>query len=659
METPPIVTPQEWKAAREQLLVREKEVTRARDALAAQRRRMPWLPVEKEYAFDGPKGSASLLDLFEDRRQLIIYRAFFEPGVVGWPDHACHGCSMMADQVADPVHLNARDITFAYASRAPQPDIARLKERMGWNWPWYTITSDWDVDFGVDEYHGTNAFIRDGDRVFRTYFVDNRGDEALGSTWSYLDLAALGRQETWEDSPEGYPQSPPYNWWNWHDEYDHPEMAQGPMKGWGMLRSDYRTASRPGAARGLHRGPAPPACPGRTRAPAMTQRLGQQARPLDGLRVLDLSRAVSGPLAGRILADLGADVVRAELPGTDVTQAFGKVTRGRSGLYSHVNAGKRSILLDLHQPGDVARLLDLAAACDVLVENFRPGVLDRFGAGWPALSAVNPRLVMLSISGFGRDGDDAGRAAYAPVIHAEAGLIGRQADITGDPPADIAFALADALAGLHGTIAILAALRLRDRTGTGQHIDLSMLEAMLATDDYTHYSIDEHPVRSARGEVWPAPGGPILISADRRYLWRQLKTCFGVADPDPDAPLEDKLRVRAGIMADWFAAHPDRDALKRDLESARLAWADIRHAGDVLAAPSVAGRDTVVEVTDGDGEKRPVARMPYRFSDAASGPVRGVPEPGEHSDAILRDWTTPADLPRPVSLLPLLRSHGS
>jgi len=116
-----------------------------------------------------------------------------------------------------------------------------------------------------------------------------------------------------------------------------------------------------------------------------------------------------------------------------------------------------------------------------------------------------------------------------------------------------------------------------------------------------------------------------------------------VADPDPDAPLEDKLRVRAGVMADWFAAYPDRDALKRDLESAGLAWADIRHAGDVLAAPSVAARDTVVEVTDGDGEKRSVARMPYRFSDAASGPVRGVPEPGEHTDAVLRDWTRRTD----------------
>ena len=174
MKAPPIVSAQEWEAARQELLVKEKELTRARDALAAQRRRMPWLPVEKDYEFEGPKGKASLLDLFEGRRQLVIYRAFFEPGVLGWPDHACHGCSMMADQVADPVHLNARDTTFAYASRAPQPDIARLKERMGWDWPWYTITSDWDVDFGVDQWHGTNVFFRDGDRVFRTYFTDNR-----------------------------------------------------------------------------------------------------------------------------------------------------------------------------------------------------------------------------------------------------------------------------------------------------------------------------------------------------------------------------------------------------------------------------------------------------------------------------------------------------
>ena len=219
MTTPPIVSQQEWEAERQRLLVKEKELTRARDALAAERRRMPWLSVTTRYEFDGPRGKVSLLDLFEGRRQLIVYRAFFEPDVHGWPDHACVGCSMVADQVADVTHLNARDTALAFVSRAPQPDIARVKTRMGWTMPWYTITDGFDTDFGVDEWHGTNAFIRDGDRVFRTYFINSRGDEVMGGTWSYLDLTALGRQEDWEDSPEGYPQTPPYEWWNWHDEY--------------------------------------------------------------------------------------------------------------------------------------------------------------------------------------------------------------------------------------------------------------------------------------------------------------------------------------------------------------------------------------------------------------------------------------------------------
>jgi predicted dithiol-disulfide oxidoreductase (DUF899 family) len=206
--------------------VKEKELTRARDALAAERRRMPWLAVEKQYEFDGPKGKANLLDLFEGRRQLIVYRAFFDPGVHGWPDHACRGCSFGADQVGHLAHLNARDATLVYASRAPQPDIERLKARMGWQMPWYTITDSFDSDFGVDEWHGHNAFIRNGDRVFRTYFVNSRGDEAMGSTWSYLDLTALGRQEEWEDSPDGYPQTPPYEWWNWHDAYGEAEPSE-------------------------------------------------------------------------------------------------------------------------------------------------------------------------------------------------------------------------------------------------------------------------------------------------------------------------------------------------------------------------------------------------------------------------------------------------
>lgn len=228
MKTPVIVAPEEWEAARQQLLVKEKALTRARDALAAERRRLPWMAVEREYEFEGPDGGASLHDLFEGRTQLIVYRAFMEPGIstlgagpdrVGWPEHGCIGCSMVADQVAHPAHLNARDTTLAFVSRGSQADIQRQKQKMGWEViPWYTITDGFDADFGVDQWHGTNAFIRDGDRIFRTYFTNGRGDEALGSTWSYLDITALGRQESWEDSPESYPQTPPYEWWIYHDE---------------------------------------------------------------------------------------------------------------------------------------------------------------------------------------------------------------------------------------------------------------------------------------------------------------------------------------------------------------------------------------------------------------------------------------------------------
>ncbi|KWX67136.1 DUF899 domain-containing protein [Mycobacterium sp. NAZ190054] len=224
MEVPQIVSAPEWESALADMLVKEKEFTRARDALAAQRRRMPWTPVDKDYRFEGPEGIRSLRELFAGRRQLIVYRAFMDPGVHGWPEHGCVGCSLMADHIPDLTHLNARDTTLVYTSRGPLSDIERIKSRMGWEIPWYTMLPDenaaFDVDFGVDQWHGTNAFVRwageDGrDRVYRTYFVKDRGDEAFVNTWSFLDITALGRQESWEDSPPGYPQSAPYEWWRW------------------------------------------------------------------------------------------------------------------------------------------------------------------------------------------------------------------------------------------------------------------------------------------------------------------------------------------------------------------------------------------------------------------------------------------------------------
>jgi len=132
----------------------------------------------------------------------------------------------MADHVPNLAHLNARDTTFVYVSRATQPDLDRMKTKMGWRHPWFTLTDDFDKDFGVDLWHGTNAFIRDENRVYRTYMISRRGDEVFVNTSNLLDMTALGRQEDWEDSPEGSPQSPPYEWWRWNDTYT--EQGDGP-----------------------------------------------------------------------------------------------------------------------------------------------------------------------------------------------------------------------------------------------------------------------------------------------------------------------------------------------------------------------------------------------------------------------------------------------
>ena len=222
MDRPQVVSEAEWHAAREKLLAKEKELTQQRDDLAAERRRLPMVRVEKEYSFEGPDGKASLLDLFDERRQLIVYRFFFEPGVARWPEAGCGGCSMFVDNIGHFAlpHLHARDTSLVLVSPAPQDDIQRLKERMGWTIPWFTATDDFSDDFDVPEYFGLNVFLRDGEEVFRTYFTDGRAAEAIGPVWSFLDLTPFGRQETWEDSPEGYPQDSPYSWWRLHDEYD-------------------------------------------------------------------------------------------------------------------------------------------------------------------------------------------------------------------------------------------------------------------------------------------------------------------------------------------------------------------------------------------------------------------------------------------------------
>ena len=220
MALPTVVSSEEWQAANEAILAREKEATRARDTLNAERRRMPMVKIEKEYTFEGSDGPAKLADLFEGRRQLILYHFMFGPD---W-EEGCGGCSMLVDNMGHPAHLHARDTNLALVSRAPLAKLEVFKMRMGWEIPWYSsFDSDFNFDFEVstqaEETFGLSVFLRDGRDIYRTYFTDRRGVEHLGSNWTYLDLTPLGRQEIWEDSPEGWPQSEPYVWWRHHDKY--------------------------------------------------------------------------------------------------------------------------------------------------------------------------------------------------------------------------------------------------------------------------------------------------------------------------------------------------------------------------------------------------------------------------------------------------------
>jgi predicted dithiol-disulfide oxidoreductase (DUF899 family) len=225
MQLPEIVSSAEWEAARERLLVKEKEHTRADDALAAERRRLPMVKLEPEYVFEGPAGRRTLLELFDDRRQLLLYHFMFAPGVGGWPDAGCVGCSMNLDQFAHPAHVRARDTSFVVVSLAPLAAIEAYRARMGWQFPWYSSAgSTFNADLGLTTDEGEDAgmsvFLRDDDaNVYRSYFSTARGLEKVGSPWSLLDLTPLGRQEAWEDSPTGWPQTPAYQWWRRHDEY--------------------------------------------------------------------------------------------------------------------------------------------------------------------------------------------------------------------------------------------------------------------------------------------------------------------------------------------------------------------------------------------------------------------------------------------------------
>jgi predicted dithiol-disulfide oxidoreductase (DUF899 family) len=211
---PRIVPAVEWQAARDALLVKEKAATKALDALAADRRRLPMVEFPTTYRFDGPDGEVSLPDLFDGRRQLVVYHFMMFAG----DDHRCPGCAMMVDGIGHLAHLNTRDTTLVLTSPAPQSQLRPYRERMGWSVPWFTASTEFTEDCGAGRGFGISVFLREsasGGRVFRTYFTTDRGADLVNTTLRWLDLTPLGRQEAWQDTGD----SAPGDWWRLHDEY--------------------------------------------------------------------------------------------------------------------------------------------------------------------------------------------------------------------------------------------------------------------------------------------------------------------------------------------------------------------------------------------------------------------------------------------------------
>ena len=366
--------------------------------------------------------------------------------------------------------------------------------------------------------------------------------------------------------------------------------------------------------------------------------------PLAGLRVLDFSRVLAGPFAGRMLSDLGADVVKVEPPDGDVTRYWGHEIANITGYFHQQNAGKKNICIDLRAPDAPALVKQLVTKADIVIENYRPDVMDRLGIGYADLDVVNKELIMLSISGFGRDGPESTRAAYAPVIHAETGLIARSTSRDGVELHDLPLSVADTNASLHGLVGVLSALHMRHRTGKGQHIDIAMIDATVATDDQIHYDLEgANETGPMPNEIWESGIGPVLLSTDFRLLFRSLTT-LGMEDPSsPEMELEEKINVRRKAVGNFLNTLDTIENFSAAMKSMNVAWGGVRSPENLRDQLTIINRGSITDIDDRNGGTRPITQSPYRFSAAKSG-VRGpAAHRGEHFDEILKDWLSMTD----------------
>jgi crotonobetainyl-CoA:carnitine CoA-transferase CaiB-like acyl-CoA transferase len=363
--------------------------------------------------------------------------------------------------------------------------------------------------------------------------------------------------------------------------------------------------------------------------------------PLDGIRVLDLSRVLAGPHCTRALVDLGAEVIKLEPPEGDLTRFAYPRVNSLATYFVQQNVGKRNVSLDLQQPEAVELVAQLAERCDVLVENFRAGIMDKLGLGYAALAARNPRLVYCSITGYGSTGPWTTRRAYAATVQGEAGLTLAQAAAWGREPVNDAHSHGDVYTALEATIAICAALVQRDRTGRGQHLDVAMAQSLLYVNEHVHdhlwdREVPDGVIRSFRPGTYPAlrlADGSFAIAAGHvaeKGTFDRWVAAMGRPEllTDPRfATLADRLHHLAELVDEiraWAATVPDVEAFEAIVSRHQIAAGRLRTVREVAGTEWAAEREVIVEVSDrGEGTIR-IPNAPWRFSEAEVG-ARGEP----------------------------------
>ena len=385
--------------------------------------------------------------------------------------------------------------------------------------------------------------------------------------------------------------------------------------------------------------------------PALTP---TRSGPLHGVRVLDLTRVLSGPHCTRMLCDLGAEVIKVEPPDGDLTRFANPRINGLSSYFIQQNAGKRNVSLDLDHPEAVELLLAIAERCDVVVENFRPGVMARLGLGHDVLAARAPRLVIASISGYGQTGPWVGRRAYAPVVGAETGITRAQGDARGGAYANDPFSHADVYTSLECAAAILAALFQRERTGRGERIDISMAQTMLYVNEHAHDQLWDGPVdptwiRSFQPGDYPvltaANGEQVVISghpAERGTfeLFLAATSLTHLVDDPRFVDVPRRLAHLAELMQelrDWAITIADPEAIEVALARQGLATGTLRSTRELCDTEWAQAREVVATVSDRGGGTVRIPEAPWHFA-GAEARVHGEPRyRGEDNRAVLVD----------------------